>query len=328
MQITVMITSRNRSEDLRGTLHRLARMTPQASEILVTADGCSDDTARMVQSEFPECLLTINASCLGSIYSRDQMLRRANGELVLSLDDDSYPLADDFFAKLPPLFEAHPEAAVITFPELRDDGGYVPTSKSPDSKGHYVSAYPNGAAAMRRADYLKTAGFPPFFIHAYEEPDYALQTYGQGKAVWFEPSLVIRHHYSQTNRDDLRTHHFNARNELWSVWMRCPGLFLPFVSLFRIWRQFCFASKNGWGWLMKEPHWWWDAITGLGDCMDHRSPIGWQTYYSWMRLAKMPIESQRHLARHFHRLQPNDGGADLNMPTPKNRPNDTTSDFQ
>jgi GT2 family glycosyltransferase len=299
MNVSVMITSRNRSAELRRTLDRLARMSPPADEIVVTADGCSDDTVAMVRSEFPKCRLLVNETCRGSIYSRDQMLRVASGDLVLSLDDDSYPVDNDFFEKLHPLFAAHPEAAVITFPELRDDGSFVPASKSPKSPGQYVSAYPNGAAAMRRTDYLKTAGFPAFFFHAYEEPDYALQSYGRGRAVWFDPSVVIRHHYSQANRDELRTHHLNARNELWSVWMRCPWPWLPFVSLFRVFRQFCHACSEGPRWIVREPQWWWAALKGFDACRKARNSIPWRIYLSWMRMARRPLFQKSDLERAF-----------------------------
>lgn len=227
------------------------------------------------------------------------MLRMARGHIVLSLDDDSYPVEDDFLAHLPRLFSDHPEAAVITFPELRDDGSFVPPEKSPVAKGQYVSAYPNGAAAMRTDDYLSTAGFPRFFIHAYEEPDYALQTYAQGKSVWFEPSLVIRHHYSEANRDNLRTHQLNARNELWSVWMRCPWPWLPLVSLFRLSRQFGHACSNGLSWVIREPQWWLAALAGRDDCQKSRNPVRWRTYLAWMRLARRPIFKSSDLEKIF-----------------------------
>jgi glycosyltransferase involved in cell wall biosynthesis len=289
MQISVMITTRNRCANLRQTLTRLASMNPPASEILVTADGCTDGTVALVQKEFSHCRLTVNETCLGSIRSRDRMLHDASGDVVMSLDDDSYPLEDDFFAKLPALFLAHPEVSVITFPELRDDGSFVPATKSPSSPGHYVSAYPNGAAAMRRSDYLKTTGYPASFFHAYEEPDYALQMYALGKAVWFDPSLVVRHHFSPTNRNNLRTHHFNARNELWSVWMRCPWPWLPFVSLFRILRQFAYACSNGGDWMIQEPRWWLSALKGWQDCRENRWPVPSKTYLAWMQLARWPL---------------------------------------
>src|SRR5207248_3513459 len=111
-----------------------------------------------------------------------------------SLDDDSYPIQRDFFAKLPSIFAAHPEAAVVAFPELRDANQFSALDKTDNRLGHYVSAYANCAAAMRTDLYLRSAGFPAFFTHMYEEPDYALQCYAAGAAVWFEPSLEIRHH--------------------------------------------------------------------------------------------------------------------------------------
>jgi GT2 family glycosyltransferase len=299
MQVSVIITSHNRCADLQRTLRRLSDCRPQPEEILVTADGCDDDTVTMVQQEFPGHVLIINQERKGSIYSRDQMLRVAKEEIVVSLDDDSYPVDDDFFEQLLTVFTKHEEASVLTFPELRNDERFASASKSKNSPGHYVSAYPNGAAAMKRSDYLSSGGFPTFFIHAYEEPDYALQVYHMGKSVWFEPSLVIRHHYSPVNRNELQTHHFNARNELWSVWMRCAFPWVIFVSLFRVGRQFLHACMVGIPWVIQEPRWWWRAALGFGECVERRDPIPWKTYLNWMRLARRPLFNKSQLERVF-----------------------------
>lgn len=299
MKITVMITTRNRCADLRRTLGVLASMNPPADEILVTADGCSDQTVDMVRREYGQCRLWVNEPGLGSIPSRDKMLRAAEGELVVSLDDDSYPLEADFFGKLPGLFDRHPEMAVATFPELRDDDTYWPDTKTPASPGHYAAAYPNGAAVMRRSVYLESGGYPLFFVHSYEEPDYAAQCYALGMAVWFEPDMVIRHHYSPLNRDNLWTHQLNARNELWSVWLRCPWPWLPLVSLFRIWRQFRYAWSEGWVWTIREPLWWWSALRGVGKCRAARNPIPWARYYAWMKLGRQPLHDVKEWDREF-----------------------------
>jgi GT2 family glycosyltransferase len=294
-----MITTRNRCPDLQRTLARVSNLKPAPDEILVTADDCGDDTVEMVRRNYPHCVLTVNATNQGSIYSRDRMLRAAVGDIVLSLDDDSYPLDDDFFDRLKECFLSHPEVSVVAFPELRDDGSYVPSFKTPKVPGHYVSAYANGAAAMRRQDYLQTEGFPAFFVHAYEEPDYALQIYKLGRSVWFEPSLTIRHHYSQANRNELRTHHLNARNELWSVWMRCPALWIVPVTMFRVARQFSHAWSEGFSWTLREPHWWWAALKGIKMCAQCRSPVPWKTYLEWMRMARSPVFNPRELNETF-----------------------------
>ena len=229
MKFSVMITTRDRRSDLRRTCVRISSLHPPPEEVLICADGCSDGTAAMVREEFPGFTLLENKVVLGSVASRDRLLRTATGDVVVSLDDDSYPLAEDFFYRLPDLFSGHPEAAVISFRELREGGVFSSEEGLP---GHYVPAYANCAAAMRREFYLEQPGFPAFFFHAYEEPDYALQCHAAGHAVWFEPSLVIRHHRSPVGRLPILQHHQNSRNELWSVWMRCPWPWVPLVRHF------------------------------------------------------------------------------------------------
>ncbi len=293
-----MITTRNRCEDLRRTLLRLMRLCPGPIEVLVCADGCSDATVRLVQTEFQAVKLLIHEQGIGSVGSRDRLLRKAVGDWVLSLDDDSYPMADDFFARIVYAIESHPEAKVFTFPELRDEG-FVSDSKTPQSPGHYVSAYPNCAALMDRRFYLAQPGFPLHFVHMYEEPDYALQCYAAGAAVWFEPSLTVRHHLSSVQRQPVRRHHQNARNELLSVWMRCPWPWLPAVSAFRVWRQFHYAIREGWPWAVREPLWWGQAAYKLIASYRNRRPVPWCRYVAWMKLARRPLKKHEDFLRQF-----------------------------
>jgi GT2 family glycosyltransferase len=286
--ISVMITTRNRSGDLKHTLKSLIEMECGPDEILVTPDGCTDDTVEMLNRDFPQCRVFANDVPSGSVASRDRMIRQAAGDIIVSLDDDSYPADSAFFKRLSELFSQHPNAAVITFSELRDGGMYSTGLRTPGSRGHYVSAYPNCAAAMKRVVYLQQPGFPKFFEHMYEETDYALQCYADGYSVWFEPSLTIRHHLSPKNRGWMRRHHLNARNELWSVWMRCPWPWLPIVSLFRIVRQFQYACTEGALWVVNEPRWWFSAVKGIPKCIKCRCTVPWSVYYKWMRLARHP----------------------------------------
>jgi GT2 family glycosyltransferase len=291
MKTSIMIATRNRREELRRTLGKLFDLQPAADEILICADGCTDKTSEMVRQDFPSCILLENDSARGSVFSRDRVLRTASGDIVLSLDDDSYPLDRDFFARLQLVFGQHAGAAVITFPELRDEGAPADPTKLPSSAAHLVSAYPNCAAAMRRETYLRLGGYPIFFEHAYEEPDYALQCYAAGYTVCFDPRLSIRHHLSPQNRSGLSRHPLNARNELWSVLMRCPFPYVIAVAFFRIWRQFRYACSNGPTWAIREPVWWWSAFRGISTCLRHRSPIEWHVYYAWMKLARQPVSS-------------------------------------
>ena len=289
MKFSIMITTRNRRDDLQLTLTRLQSLRPYPAEVMVCADGCTDDTVAMVTEQHPSITLIRNEQGQGSVASRDRMLRQLQGDWVLSIDDDSYPLDDDFFARAESLIQAHPEVAVFTFPEQRDGEVYTSAQKSPTAPSHYAAAYPNCAALMDRSFYLQQPGFPPSFFHMYEETDYSLQCYAAGRGVWFESSLIFRHHLSAAQRQPVRRHHQNARNELWSVWRRCPWPWLPAVAAFRVWRQFRYACTEGLGWAVREPIWWWAALRGAPDCWQRRQPVSWSRYLAWMKLARQPM---------------------------------------
>ncbi|MCE3249937.1 MAG: glycosyl transferase family 2 [Geminicoccaceae bacterium] len=290
MTFAIMITTHNRCADLRRTCAVLTSLSPPPDEVLICADGCTDDTVSMLVGGFPGFVVLENGERQGSVASRDRMLRLASADIVISLDDDSYPIDLDFLAKVGRVLEAHPEAAVVSFAEIRDRHcGDRPAPPRDERRGRYVAAYANCGAAMRREVYLKLAGFPTFFSHMYEEPDYALQCYGAGLAVWFEPEVAVRHHMSSVNRHEGRRQRLHARNELWSVLIRCPWPYLPIVALFRVWRQLRYAATQGFSDLLLQPAWWLSALRGLPRCFAGRSAVPWQTYWAWMKLARHPI---------------------------------------
>ena len=158
-----MITTRDRRADLELTCSKLVCLDPPPDEVLVCADGCRDGSVEMLRRKFPRVNLLENPRPMGSSYSRDRLLRAARAPIVLSLDDDSRPLQQDFLRTLDRVFAEHPEAAVVVFPELRGGPVFAAADKTDHSPGHYVSAYANCAAAMRREFYLARPGVSSLF---------------------------------------------------------------------------------------------------------------------------------------------------------------------
>ncbi len=286
--IGVTIATHNRCAELRRTLTALAALDPQPVEILVCADGGTDGTAETVRREFPGVRLFENPTAQGSIATRDFLIRQATADVLVGLDDDSNPIEPDFVTRLQTAFARRPRAAVITFPQRSDE---YPESLTQADWGPalMVHSFPNSGAALRRDVYLALAGYPGFFFHAYEEPDYALQCYAAGYEVWYEPGLTVRHYYTGTGRSERRTHHRHARNEQWSVWMRCPLPYLPLVAAWRAFSQFRYSCTRGLGWAVREPVWWVQAARGLRTCLRHRNPVSWASFRQWMRLARRPV---------------------------------------
>jgi GT2 family glycosyltransferase len=283
MSVSVMITTRNRIRELRRTWRALQQLTPAPLEVLITTDGCTEDVVKAVREELPTARVFVNEVGLGSVASRDRMIRAARGDLVLALDDDSYPEQLDCVARIVPRFEQHPNLAVLHFPQRTDEypETLVQTDFGPD---RLTRTFPNSGAVLRRSTYLQLPGFESHFFHAYEEPDYALQCVAAGYDVLFSPVITIRHHYSSQARDEIQIHHRHARNELWSTIMRCPFPFAVGIASWRVFSQFRYACKRGWSWVIREPSWWREALGGISYCLGKRRPVSWASYKRWLGL--------------------------------------------
>ena len=287
----VMIATRNRRDDLARTCGVLRALDPAPDEVLICADGCTDETVEYLRRNHPDFQLVIHTTGRGSTASRDFLMRRARSALVLSLDDDSHPLESDAIARVRELFARFPQVAVASFPQRTDER---PESLTATDFGpaHFAGAYVNCACAFRRVVFDALGGhFAPFW-NAYDEPDFALRCAAAGWQVRFDPAVTIRHHFSGVNRDHLRMHHLQARNEIWSVLLRCPAPQLFAVAAFRAARQFGYAWKQGWRWIAREPQWWLACLAGARATLAQRRPVPWRSYRAWMRLMHRPIQSE------------------------------------
>jgi len=283
MIVSVMITTSNRLDELRRTIQMLAKLDPSPDEILITADGCTDGTAEFVTSALSNAKLIVNQPAIGSVASRDRMMREAQGDLVLALDDDSYPEQSDCIARIIPFFQRRAQLAVLHFPQRTDE--YPETlAQTSFASEHLTRSFASSGAVLRRSTYLQLPGFESRFYHMYEEPDYALQSVAAGYDVLFSPIVTIRHHYSGQARDEIRIHHRHARNELWSTLMRCPFPFAVGMLAWRVFSQFRYACRRGWSWVVREPHWWAQAVAGIPYLIRRRKPVSWAAYKRWLGL--------------------------------------------
>jgi len=287
MSLSVIITTHDRRDDLAATLDALARLEPAPDEVLVCLDGCKDGSAEMLRTRHPTVRVLANPHRTGSIPSRDRLIRTAAGDLVLSLDDDSYPLGTDFVRKVDDLFTQDTGLAVLWFPQRSDEfpDSLRQTEFGPDC---FTGTYSSSGAVLRRSVYLSLHGYFAPFVHAYEEPDFSLRCIAAGWQVRLNTGLVVRHRYSGRNRNENRTHRLHARNEQWSIWLRCPWPWWPLISLRRIAGQAAYAVRRGPAWIVREPLWWGRALGGFTRIWPQRSPVPWRHYRRWLRLLKHP----------------------------------------
>jgi GT2 family glycosyltransferase len=219
----------------------------------------------------------------GSIASRHEMMMMARGDLVLALDDDSYPEQKNCLAMLGSIFEKRPDLAVATFPQRTDE--YPETlAKTDFGAERSVRSFASSGACLRVASYRSLEGFQEHFFHMYEEPDYALQCVAANWDIRFFSQITIRHHWVGDARSELKNHHRHARNECWSALMRCPMPFLIGILIARVISQASFAATRGLKWFCTEPSWWFAALIQIRFILSKRKPVAWEHYKRWLAL--------------------------------------------
>ena len=309
LDLSIMITTKNRLCDLQRTCSVLRQLAPAPREILITADGCEDGTGEFIRREMPDARLIVNDVGRGSIAARDCMMREATGDLVFSLDDDSYPQEPNCLATIRTLFEQRPALAVLHFPQCTDE--YPETLPRFDfGPARLTRSFSSSGAVLRRSAYLELDGFDPAFFHAYEEPDYSLQCVASGREILYHPAVSIRHHYSGLARNERRTHHRHARNEFWSTLRRCPFPQAVPVAAYRVYSQFRYGWSRGLEWAVREPAWWWQALPGIPRCLRERSPVTWRAYRQWLALPEIAYPPEPSTRKNGE----NDGGETAGSP--------------
>src|SRR6266545_17498 len=187
VRVSIMITSRNRLDDLQRTSQALKNLRPAPDQILITADGYADDTIEFVNSALPKAKLIVNESARGSVASRDRMMHEATGDLVLALDDDSYPEQFDCIARFVPIFKDRPQLAVLHFPQRTDE--YPETLTQTDfGPEHLTGSFANSGAVLRRSTYLQLPGFESRFFTCMKSRTTRFSVWRRVTTCFFLPS--------------------------------------------------------------------------------------------------------------------------------------------
>src|SRR5262245_1310841 len=114
-RVTFMIATHNRVSELLETLTSCLAQTGPEKEILVVDDASTDGTYESVREWFPAVNIVRNELNKGSIASRNDILRRARGDYVVALDDDSRFVDNNACSRIVARMDAEPDLGIIAF---------------------------------------------------------------------------------------------------------------------------------------------------------------------------------------------------------------------
>jgi GT2 family glycosyltransferase len=194
---TVVITTKDRREDLSAAIESALAQSGAEVEVLVVDDGSSDGTSDMVAERYPAVRLERSERSLGYIVQRTRAATLARAPVVVSIDDDARFTSPATVARTLADFDHERIGAVaIPFLDVRAHGT-VERQVAPDGADRWITnVFVGTAHAVRRDLFLRLGGYRSALRHQGEEFDLCLRMLATGHVVRLGRAERIEHHES------------------------------------------------------------------------------------------------------------------------------------
>jgi GT2 family glycosyltransferase len=286
MDATVVITTKNRCDDLRNALESVMTQRGAAIETIVMDDGSDDGTAHMVRTNFPGVRLEQRAVSAGYIVRRNEGARLAAAPVIVSIDDDAAFPSPDTIAQTLAEFDS-PLVGAVAIPFINVNQDAVVRQRAPDDGGLYeIFAYIGTAHAVRRDLFNQLGGYREYFFHQNEELDFCIRLMDAGYIVRVGRADPI-HHFESPKRVRSRMTIFGRRNDILFTMLNVPAIDLPVHLAGTSYKGLAAGIRQG------HPVW---AIQGLlrgyGAALARlalRRPVSRATYKRFRALKRAPM---------------------------------------
>ncbi len=280
--VTAIVTAFQRVDQTLATLRILSNGTPAPAEIVVHVDGNEVATLERLRSEFPEVRYLLSEDNVGPGGGRNKLVREATHPLVASFDDDSYPLDSDYFSRATRLFEAHPDASIITARVFHQGD----TILEPEPTLEWTSDFSGGACVFRREAILSTTGYVPLSTaYGMEEVDLAMRLHAAGKHILVTGWLRVFHDTDLKRHADPNVTAGRIANLFLLTYLRYPPSLWP-IGLAQVIRLIFWLFTEGrrsgiLKGLLSVP-------VFLKQNRSHRQPLSSQAVRSYLSLRRHP----------------------------------------
>jgi GT2 family glycosyltransferase len=215
MDISFLITTKHRTEDLRFTLNKLKQIVNiSIHEVLVFIDGCSE-TERLIK-DFDWVIWTISHESICASPARAILYKKAKGTIFIGLDDDAHPLSENFIASVQDEFKKDASIGILTFQEVRGlfKNDVVAKTSIKQRDTYFTADFVGCGFAISKTAYNSIVGFPKFIDIYGEEPCVALQVLDSGFNIKYVPNIAVNHRVDVEKRKQQGKNYFRFEKQL------------------------------------------------------------------------------------------------------------------
>lgn len=217
MKASILIVSRNRKTDLSYTLEILNGIINKSKhEVLVWLDGCTDDSAQLVDN-FNWVKWEISDISLGASKARKILYSKARGNILFGFDDDSHPLQKNFIELSERFFREKKQLGILAFREIKGefkDESSVPLKQQLIFEDFSVKDFLGCGFAIKKEVYDQTRGFPEWIDIYGEETAVSLETLQLGYDILFTNKIQVSHRTAKQKKNIDGANYFRFQKQL------------------------------------------------------------------------------------------------------------------
>jgi GT2 family glycosyltransferase len=228
--VTISILTYNRCTLLRELLSSLQELKYEPLEVIVVDNHSEDSTKELVCSEFQDFKYIQTESNIG-VAARNIGLKNAEGDIVITLDDDIIGIEDRDVKNIVTLFANRPKLGVVNFKVLDPIKGNIcnwPHHCLPETYGDkefLTYEITEGAVAFRKKIFEKSGYYFGDFFLSHEGPDLAYRILNNGYQVIYSGIVSVMHYHSDLGRKPWLNYYYDTRNQLWLATRNFPFLY-------------------------------------------------------------------------------------------------------
>ncbi|MCZ4318523.1 glycosyltransferase [Aequorivita viscosa] len=236
IKFSILITTKNRREELRKTLSSLTLLNLRNDvECLVYDDGSKDGTPEMIKTLFPNIELYCNRKSRGYLFNRNYLLNKANGLYAISLDDDANFITEDILCLIEEHFKLNFNCGLIACRIFWGDE--VPKAAVSSDASLRVQGFVGCGHIWNMQAWNDIPDYPEWFVFYGEEQYAAFHLFKKKWQVHYHPGLFVHHRVNLKRRKMDKDYVLRLRRSLGSGWY----LYFLFYPLKQVPRMFLYS---------------------------------------------------------------------------------------
>jgi GT2 family glycosyltransferase len=282
-QVGIGISTKDRWDDLAITLSELRNKGFEEVETIVIDDGSKQPLPESLRVAFPNVRFERVDEPLGYVVQRNRLAQMLSSTYYLSLDDDSFPVAGDFFEAVGWL-ENHPSVAALAFHIINRNESIPDIEKlgEPFAVRYFIGC----AHLLRRKQFLELGGYLDRLHHYGEEIDFGIKAFRQGFSIYAYPAVVIRHNRTPVSRylANASRYYIRSQTMIGLLYFPFPFFILRVVNCLLLFRNTQWNLHPGsllLGWL--------EAFGCAISLRSQRRPLSIAQFRAWRKLP-LPVQ--------------------------------------